>query len=222
MSSDALDPGDGLHRLSLPDQIYARLREEIATGVLRPGPLRLKPLATRFGTSQIPIREALRRLEAERLVSFDDNRAIVVNAISATDVDEIFAIRMELECLALRLAAPRFVAEPERLGALEALLVQMDGEQNDPPAWRKSNERFHTAVYEAAQAPRLLSIISTQWAAVEPYLRLYVMNVPSLADAQAEHHDLLDLLRSGDVAGSERVLRQQLASTRDVVLALLR
>ena len=91
---------------SLPDVIYERLRREIATGQLRPGPLKLRPLAERFGTSPIPVREALRRLEADRLVSFVGNRAIRVNDVSAKELDEVFAIRAELESLALRLATP--------------------------------------------------------------------------------------------------------------------
>jgi DNA-binding GntR family transcriptional regulator len=221
VSSAALPPQDsGIQRLSLPDQIYARLREEIATGALKPGPLRLRPLAARFGTSQIPVREALRRLEAERLVTFNDSRAIVVNAISPADVEEIFAIRMELESLAVRLAAPHLAADAARLNELEELIARMDTQQEDHAAWRATNEAFHTLMYSAADAPRLLAIIRNQWVAVEPYLRIYVMNVPSLASAQAEHRQLVDLLRAGDTEAAERVLREQLMSTRDVVLSL--
>jgi DNA-binding GntR family transcriptional regulator len=219
---NALEPvGRDVQRLSLPEQIYTVLRSEISAGALKPGPLRLKPLAARFGTSQIPVREALRRLEAEHLVSFNDSRAIVVNGVWPADVEEIFAIRMELECLALRLAAPQFEREPRRLEDLQRLIERMDLEQDDRAAWLDTNERFHTTMYEAARTPRLLGIIRNQWAAVQPFLRVYVLNVPSLDAAQAEHHQLVALLRSGEIAEAERVLRQQLGTTRDVVLVLL-
>ena len=115
---------------SLPDVIYERLRREIATGQLQPGPLKLRPLAERFGTSPIPVREALRRLEADRLVSFLGNRAIRVNEVSAKELDEVFAIRAELESLALRLAMPA-LAEPEHLAELERLMDRMDEQADD-------------------------------------------------------------------------------------------
>src|SRR3954447_25254844 len=92
----ALVDADRVRVPSLPDVIYERLRRAIATGDLQPGPLKLRPLAERFGTSPIPVREALRRLEADGLISFVGNREIRVNEVSAKELDEVFAIRAEL------------------------------------------------------------------------------------------------------------------------------
>src|SRR5918911_2788839 len=81
---------------SIPDIIYQQLRRDIGRGVYRPGPIRIRPLAERFGVSATPVREALRRLEAEGLVSLR-NRQIVVNALSLQEMHEIYTIRAELE-----------------------------------------------------------------------------------------------------------------------------
>lgn len=214
-------PDERLRTTSLPALIYERLREEIRTGALKPGALRLRPLAERFGTSQIPIREALRRLEAEGLVSFDGHRKITVNSISGQEVDEIFSIRAELESLALRKAAPRLSADPERLAQLDALIKRLDAEIDRPDQWRTTNEELHTLIYEAAQSPRLLAMIRTLWVAVEPSLRMYVTSTPSLVQAQEQHRAMVNFLRRGDGASAESVLRVHLASTLHVVSTLM-
>jgi DNA-binding GntR family transcriptional regulator len=202
---------------SLPDVIYERLRSEIASGQLQPGPLRLRPLAERFGTSPIPVREALRRLEADRLVSFVGNRAIQVNEVSAKELEEVFAIRSELETLALRLATPA-LQEPERLAELERLMALMDEQADDPAEWRTTNEQFHKALYEAADSPRLLGLINNLWVVVEPYMRMYVRFLPGLRDSQKQHRELVERVVAGDAAGADAILREHLEGTRLVVL----
>jgi DNA-binding GntR family transcriptional regulator len=202
---------------SLPDVIYERLRQEIATGQLQPGPLKLRPLAERFGTSPIPVREALRRLEADRLVSFMGNRAIRVNEVSAKELDEVFAIRAELESLALRLALPA-LDDPERIAGLERLMDRMDEQVDEPAEWRTTNEEFHYALYEAAESARLLGLIHNLWIVVEPYLRMYVRSLPGLRESQKQHREIVAHIVAGDAAAAEAVLREHLEGTRLVVL----
>jgi DNA-binding GntR family transcriptional regulator len=206
---------------SLPDVIYERLRREIATGQLKPGPLKLRPLAERFGTSPIPVREALRRLESDRLVSFVGNRAIRVNAVSAKELGEVFAIRAELESLALRLAVPHLAADAARLAELESLMDRMDEQAGDPAEWRTTNEQFHTALYDAADSPRLLGLIGNLWVVVEPYLRMYVQSLSSLREAQEQHRAMVASVAAGDAAAAETLLRAHLEGTRLVVLDLM-
>lgn len=209
---------DTLNVRSLPDLIYERLRHDIATGVLQPGRLRISQLATRFGVSAIPIREALRLLEAHGLVSFQENRSVVINAVSVEDVVENFAIRAELECLALRLSLPRLQSDPPALAQLDALVKQMDAELRSPEDWRTTNERFHTALYEPADSPRLASLISTLWVTVEPYLRLYVTAASSLELAQQQHRRFVTYARKGDVENAQSLLREHLRVTQEVVI----
>jgi DNA-binding GntR family transcriptional regulator len=217
----ALLVSDHLRVPSLPDLIYERLRREIATGELQPGPLKLRPIAERFGTSPIPVREALRRLEADGLVSVEGNRAIRVNAVSAKELDEVFSIRAELESLALRRAMPRVADDPTTLASLEELMGRMEEQDGEPAEWRTTNEEFHRRLYEAADSPRLLGLISNLWVVVEPYLRMYVTSVPSLRQAQDQHRAIVDRLLARDGAGAESILREHLEATRVVVLELM-
>ncbi len=212
---------DFLTVASLPDLVYERLRGEIASGVLHPGRLRISQLATRFGVSAIPIREALRLLEAEGLVSFRSNRSVVINSLQVSDVIEIFAIRAELECLALELSFPRLHDDLEALAELDRMVSQMDRELSSPDDWRTTNEHFHTALYSPSCSPRLLNMIGTLWVSVEPYLRLYVTASGSLRSAQTEHRALVSDARSSKIDDAKVVLRQHLKATRDVVIERL-
>src|SRR5438874_7328951 len=90
------------------DDIAVVLEDEIVSGALQPGAvLRQEQLSERFGVSRTPIREALRRLAALGLVSFEPNRGVRVRALSRAELHEAFLIRAELEGLATELAAPR-------------------------------------------------------------------------------------------------------------------
>jgi DNA-binding GntR family transcriptional regulator len=207
---------------SVTDVIYTQLRRDISHGVYPPGPIHLKPIAERFSVSVVPVREALRRLEAEGLVSFDGKRRIVINALNEQELDEIFAIRGELEPLALRRAAPHLEVDPLALDALDALIAQMDEEEHDAGKWRDTNREFHALLYEAAEMPRLWSIVSSLWVASEPYLRVYVTAVDSLRSAQDQHREILRHVRAGDAEHAEVTLRTHLADTWQVVQRRIR
>ncbi len=92
---------------SIPALVSTELRRRIASGQLEPGPLKISDLALEFGVSAVPVREALRMLEMEGLVTFDHNRSVHVNTLSLDDLGEVYAIRMLLEPLLLARAVPR-------------------------------------------------------------------------------------------------------------------
>ena len=201
---------------SIPDVIYGTLRRDIARGVYKPGPIRVRPIAERFGVSATPVREALRRLEAEGLVSLR-NRQIVVNALSASELQEIFSIRAELETFAMGEAAERIARDPALLAKLGSLIDDMDRDEENLDEWRAANENFHLLIYGAARMPRLDALIMSLWIAVEPYLRLYVTSAGSLTESQAQHRAILSALRKADAAAAQNVLREHLRATADVV-----
>ena len=97
-------------RVSAPNTVREGLRRAILAGEFAPGSqLRQDELAQRFGTSRIPVREALRQLEAEGLVSILPNRGATVSSLSLDEVLELMEIRIALECRALRMAIPNMV-----------------------------------------------------------------------------------------------------------------
>jgi DNA-binding GntR family transcriptional regulator len=217
---DATDgiPASPIDLPSIPDVIYRQLRRDLGRGVYRPGPIRIRPLAERFGVSATPVREALRRLEAEGLVTLRKNQ-IVVNALSEQELREIFAIRAELETFALRRGAERIRDDEALLAELSSLVEVMDQDEHDPEEWRAANERFHMRIYHAAGMPRLSSMIDSMWVSVEPYMRLYVSTAGSFRAAQEQHREILGGLRAGDVEAAAKVLRRHLADTEEIVAA---
>ena len=148
------------------DEIALALEDAVISGELAPGTvLRQETLSERFGVSRTPIREALRRLAATGLVSFEPNRGVRVRAIPREELREAFLVRAELEALVTELAVPRF--DQARLLALRAaeadfarltveLLDRRRGEEERTQLtgeWVRANYRFHDVIYEAAAVP---------------------------------------------------------------------
>ena len=201
---------------SIPEIISTALRQDIGRGIYKPGPIRVRAIAERFGVSATPVREALRRLEAEGLVTLR-NRQILVNSLSVDEMHEIYRIRGELESFALREAAPRVAADEELLAKLDAVLDDMDLKEQSPEEWRSGNEQFHQLIYRAAEMPRLQSIINQLWVAVEPYIRIYVSTVKSFRVAQEEHRQLVQQLRSGEFDQAAELMREHLRETEELL-----
>ena len=147
------------------DEIAAVLEGEIVSGELQPGiVLRQEHLSERFEVSRTPIREALRRLAALGLVSFEPNRGVRVRTVSHDELYEAFLVRAELESLATELAATRMseqdyadLEEAER--RFSELTGQLRSAEPGPALrdltseWVRANHAFHDVIYRAAGAP---------------------------------------------------------------------
>jgi DNA-binding GntR family transcriptional regulator len=216
--SGDLIPAAPIDLPSIPDVIYHQLRRDLARGVYKPGPIRIRPLAERFGVSATPVREALRRLEAEGLVTLRKNQ-IVVNSLSEPELREIYAIRAELEAFAVRRGAEAVKDDPELLRVLDNLIRSMDQYEHQPEEWLTANQNFHMLIYRSADMPRLSSMIESLWIATEPYLRLYASAAGSFRAAQEEHRSMLQSLKAGDGDAASETLRRHLAETEEIVAA---
>lgn len=171
-------------RAASPDEaILLGLREAIMAGVLRPGThLRQEGLAEAFGTSRIPIREALRALEYEGLAISEANRGFEVTSVDADDVDEIYDLRILLESHAMRLAIPLLTEED--LGELETRYRAM-ATATDPDLQLAAREDFYLRLYSVTARPRLVALIMRYRRAVARPLRR------KLAAHTPAHHELL-------------------------------
>ncbi len=173
------------------------LREAIATGGFSEGHQLLQnEIADALGVSRTPVRELLRLLEAEGWVEFSPHRGAVVATLSSDEVRQIFEIRFVLEALALKQSVPRLEDAAFDRGA--ALLDELDGE-TDIGRWVALNRRFHLSLYAAAGA-RLVSLIESQYDAVDRYLRLELVEMDNAGDSQVEHRAILSACRARDVA----------------------
>lgn len=203
---------------SIPALVSSELRRRIASGQLQPGPLKISDLAQEFGVSAVPVREALRMLEMEGLVTFDHNRSVHVNALSLDDLREVYDIRMVLEPLLLGRAVPRLRSDKSRLKRLEELIRAMD-DSSDIAAWSDMNTAFHWECYEASEMRRLKSIVSSLWTSVEPFMRLYATSAGGTELSQREHRELLKYIKSGNVAKVEDATRHHLRDTLEAIEA---
>jgi DNA-binding GntR family transcriptional regulator len=197
--------------VSATQLVCDRLRGEIVSGTLGPGKqLRQEELARRYGTSRVPVREALRQLEAEGLVQFFTNRGAVVSSISLEEVLEMFEIRIALECRALYLAIPNMVASDFDIA--EAILTSYDVETS-PARWSEMNWRFHKTLYAACNRQRLLDLIQTNYSHVDRFTRLQVSATVGKDQPQRDHYRILAACREGDVKTAVTLLEEHISNS---------
>lgn len=201
------------------EAVLAELRRLIATGRLRPGEQILQDaLAVELGVSRVPLREALKILEGEGLVTYAAHRGYFVTQLSLSDLLEVYRIRELLEAEAVRVGLPHLTTEDvERLEGVEHD-VRAAAERGDLVAMTAANRRFHLSLVEACGLPRLVWIIRLLWDATEVYRSVYYADDSNRRLAGDEHADLMVAVRRGDVDGALGVL----AAHREHAIAALR
>lgn len=184
------------------DVVTDALREMIALGELAPGTLlKQRQLAQRFQVSPTPVREALRRLEAEGLVSYDVHRGSRVASVDREEQEENFRILAALESLASALAAEKLDdGDVEEIRALERLFAESDGDV----AARDSNRAFHFRVYECARSPLLLSLMRLLWRALPSGPQVWRPHGESVV----QHRALVEALASHDAEAAAEITRE--------------
>lgn len=205
---------------SAPDVVRDGLRKAILDGELRSGiQLRQDELAERFGVSRIPVREALRQLETEGLVSLLPNRGAIVASQSLDEVLELLDIRIALETRALKLAIPNMVEDD--LEAAAQTLASYDAEPR-AEAWGQMNWRFHWTLYAPCHRPKLLSMIETNYGQVGRYLRLQVSLASGKERPQRDHLAILEACRGGAVDKAVALLEEHIQHTQKSLAAAVR
>lgn len=157
-----------------PAFVLAGLRKMIAGGELAPGqPLRQDLLAERFGVSRVPLREALKSLEAEGQVVYEPHHGYKVARLSLDDLLEVYRIRQLLETEAVRATVER--ADESVLPELEraAREVEVASAAGDLMSMTEANRRFHFVLISAAGMPRLERMLRVLWDATETYRFVY-------------------------------------------------
>lgn len=176
------------------------MRMLIATGALEPGQQVVQDaLAAQLGVSRVPLREALKVLEGEGQVVYHPHRGYFVADLSVADLVEVYRIRALLEEEALTVGIPLMTNDDLEL--IEELMneVKRATETGDVGVVTAANRRFHFAMYEASNMPRLVRMIRTLWDATDAYRSVYMANSSNLDHMNAEHEDMMKTLRAGDV-----------------------
>jgi DNA-binding GntR family transcriptional regulator len=204
------------------DQAIEVLRDAILSGLLVPGErLTQNDLAERLGISPTPIREALRQLEAEGIIERTPHKGVRVTEVDSRQIREIYHLRMALEGLATRWAAPNLTADDfDALDEMEKSISTAVAEGRLDQI-KSLNYKFHFRIYERAKAPTLLDFIRRLWP------RFFWPNfpwdawekVPGYADkAHDDHKHILTALRRGDGEGAQKLLEAHIAYGAETVL----
>lgn len=188
---------------SLPDQIADAIVEGIAAGVLRPGQRLIElDLARQFSVSRVPLREALKTLEAQGILERGQNRGVRVVELDETRIDRVCEVRAALETIAARYAIATYRAEPARLQRLESVLAEMaDAVQRC--AWAAVNRAdlaFHREICLASRN----DIVITLWQGLARHV-LMIFGREILAEAGQsmivdQHREFIAALLAGDDA----------------------
>ena len=219
------------------DDIARELEDEIVSGQIPPGTvLRQETLSERFAVSRTPVREALRRLAALGLVSFEPNRGVRVRSIAAHELREAFLVRAELEALATEVATPKMtpddLAEMDRIErrfgdlTLELREQARSGAPGDASLfveWMQANYAFHDVIYRVAELPlveriakgaRRTFIGDRAWRARAELDALYAKN-------DLQHRAIREAISAGSAHAARTLAREHVLSSNGLIEVVL-
>lgn len=190
---------------TLHDQIYREIKRQIMAGAYKPGQtLSMQRVAAALGTSTMPVREALRRLAAERSLEIQPKRAVRIPSMSRSQIQEIADVRIALEGLATEYAAQKVTGAD--IARLERILAEAETARAaaDVQGYLAKNQAFHFAVYELARSEILMPIIESLWVQIGPVLGLYTN--AGLGIGAEYHEKVVRTLKRRDAAGARAAM----------------
>jgi DNA-binding GntR family transcriptional regulator len=217
------------------DDIALALEEQIVSGDLAPGQvLRQETLSEQFAVSRTPIREALRRLAALGLVSFEPNRGVRVRTLSRAELREAFLVRAELESLATEIATPKMTEDDvDELGLCEERFEELTERLNDvrddeerralTVEWVRGNHAFHDIIYRVADMPLIERLAknarfsgSAVWAPqnAAEIRSLYVAN-------EKQHRAIREAIAAGSSNGARALAREHVMASGRLLETIL-
>jgi DNA-binding GntR family transcriptional regulator len=212
-----------IERKSIVQMAAEALREKILRGEYAEGAaLRQDAIAAQLGVSRIPVREALRQLEAEGLVSFSPHHGAVVPSLSLPEIEELFELRALLESDLLRKAVPHIDA-PVLARAAKILDDYDDAfDRRDIATWGTLNWAFHATLLAAAGYPLTLGVLANLHSQSERYMRLQLSLTHGERRASDEHHAILAAAAAGDADRAARLLARHIIGVGVSVREFLR
>ncbi len=194
--------------------VYEALRKDIIDGRLKPGQkIIMSEVAKEFGLSDIPVREAIRRLESEGYVHFTPHVGAIVSELDGDKIIELYLIRMELESLATRLAVPHVTSKDidflikknqEMALAIQAQKLEKLG---------ALNKEFHLRIYRAAPYPTLTQLIEDLWEKMERTQCVFSFVPERAVESVEEHKKIIEALKAKDTKLAEQLVKNQKSFT---------
>jgi DNA-binding GntR family transcriptional regulator len=211
-----------LRRQTLASLTLDSLRERILRGHFPEGePLRQDAIAEELGVSRIPVREALRQLESEGLVTFQPHRGAVVSTLSLEEIMELFELRAELESDVLRRAVPLMTTDDDArarviLDAYEAALAS-----GEVARWGDLNWQFHSALYAPSKRHYTLNLLGKLHQHAERYLRMQLALTHGESRARNEHRAIAVAARKRDAQKAAQLMRDHILDAGKTLVTFL-
>lgn len=208
--------------LTLPEQIADGICSAILAGEYQPGErIREVPLASTYNVSRGPIREALRLLEQEGLVTFSPRRGAQVTELTIDEVEQLFDIRAVLSSLAARNAAKNI--KPKALQQLKSIVREMQSfSAADPNLYTALSSQSGQIIADAAQNPRLLAMLKTLWRQTLRYAQLGLHSPQRRTESARLWGQLVEAIERGDSEQAGIVNAETIRLSKEAVVQLLR
>lgn len=203
----------------LHDEIYTRLCQALMGGELEPGEdVTIRALATIFGTSPMPVRDAIGRLVATKALEFGANRAVSVPMMTRARYQEILQVRLSLEAMATRRAVPHLTGQ--KITYLEGINEEMAAaaRADDAKKYFACNRQFHLSIYEAGNSVVILPFIEILWMHSGPFLNL-MFNETGIETGQDNHQEIMRAIRRGDADAAALSIAKDIGDAADTILA---
>jgi DNA-binding GntR family transcriptional regulator len=206
--------------VSLAERAILALREMVHDGVLLPGQsIRQAAIAEQLGISRVPVREALKNLQADGLVEASPGGGFVVARLSADELGQIYLMRRLLETELLRRIGPVPAGEVAVLAELNARMEALI--DHPSPEWKHLNRELHFRMFRLSGLPHVVAEVSRLWDKTAPYRLVYSAEHDARVRIVAEHDKLIDALRRNAPQDLiERMDGHRGASERSVVSVL--
>ncbi|MCX7773153.1 MAG: GntR family transcriptional regulator [Clostridia bacterium] len=203
----------------LRDVIFETLRKAIVSGDIKPGERLMEvSLAEQMGVSRTPVREAIRRLEAEGLVTMIPRKGTHVSELSIKDMMDVLEVRAALDKLATGLAAKRMQASQiKSLESVHKQYVSFVEKDNIEGAIRKDIE-FHDLIYSASGNPRLISVASSLREHIFRFRVIYMKDTHIAEHVLHEHDEMLNAIREANEARAADLAEQHIRNQMETII----
>ena len=206
-------------KLASHEMVAEVLREAITGGYLRANqPLPQDEIAAQLRVSHIPVREALRQLQSEGLVTYQANRGATVSALTPEEIREIYDIRAILETAAVRRATPRL---SEAILGQAARILDAAELATDGASWGSHDVDFHQLIYDLEGRPRLHELIAGLLRRVDRYWLIHGLMLKHRAEFEQEHRVLLEAIAARDADRAAVLLEEHLVGASELLVAEL-
>ncbi|WP_138759278.1 GntR family transcriptional regulator [Modestobacter altitudinis] len=222
MTAAPLDP-DAAAASSLAERAYVAIRDQLIMLDIRPGePIDDDGLAKALGVGRTPVREALKRLEVDRLVVSFPRRGTFATGMDISDLAHISEIRVQLEPLAARRAAERATrGERAELAELAVRIQEMDVAQADRAELMRCDLSVHRAIYRVAGNPHLEDVLIRYDNLATRIFCLFLDRLPTVDEHVGEHVHLLQAIATGDADRADELARQHVLGFETAVRAVI-